>query len=122
MRLLLAAVVAGLAAGFGGGFQIQAWRWRAADAARMELEREARRGREVLVAQAATRHETTRAQLQVQRATLTQETDRAIAAAPDWHAGECWDADGLRGIAAALGASAPGREPAAALPAASAPD
>lgn len=120
--LIVAALLAGLALGGAGAWQVQAWRWRAADAERLEVEREARRGAEARIDQAATRHEATRAQLQEQRAQLTEERERAIAAAPDWHAGQCWDDDGLRGIAAALGASAPRREPDAAVPAASAPD
>lgn len=112
----LAALAIGAAAGAAGAWHVQAWRWRAADADRLELERESRRGRERAADSAAVRHEATRAQLQDTRQALIKETDRAIAAAPDWHAGECFDADGLRGIAAALGAAADPGQPAPALP------
>lgn len=118
----VAAAVVALAVGAGAGWQVQAWRWRAADADRLEIERESRRGQEIRVDTAAVRHETTRAGLQQQRQVLTQETDRAITAAPDWHAGMCFDDDGLRGIADALGAPADPGQPAPAVRSASAPD
>jgi hypothetical protein len=117
----LAAALAAMAMGATGAWHVQGWRWRAADADRMEIEREARRGQAVRADTAAVRHETTRAALAETRQAVTQETDRAIAAAPDWHAGECFDPDGLRGIAAALGAAGDTGQPAPAVPAASAP-
>ena len=123
--MLQASIVASLAAlaiGAAGAWQVQAWRWRAADADRVELEREARRGQEIRADGAAVRHETTRAGLQQQRQVLTQETDRAITAAPDWHAGMCFDDDGMRAILAADGRAAHPGQPAPALPSASAPD
>jgi hypothetical protein len=117
--LLLAALLGG---GFLAGWTVQGWRWRAADADRLEQQREARRGQEHQIAGAATRHEATRATLQVQRQVLTEETDRAIAAAPDWHADLCFSADGLRQLAAARDGPADPGQPAAALPAASSPE
>jgi hypothetical protein len=118
----LAVALVAAAIGAGGAWQVQGWRWRAADADRLELEREARRGQEVQADVAAVRHETKRAGLQQQRQALTQETDRAITAAPDFHAGMCWDDGGLRAIADALGAPADPGEPAPAVRGASAPE
>ena len=122
LQASLAVGLVALAIGAGSAWQVQSWRWAAADADRMEVEREARRGQEIRADGAAVRHETTRAGLQQQRQVLTQETDRAITSSPDWHAGMCFDDDGLRGIADALGAPANPGQPAPAVRGASAPD
>lgn len=111
-----AAALVALAVGFGGGWKVEAWRRDSADLKREQAEQRELLRRMDRADGAAVRHEATRASLQVQRQALTQETDRAIAAAPDWHAAECFDADGLRGIAAALGSPGDSSEPAPALP------
>jgi hypothetical protein len=100
--LALVAAGAGLAAG---------WTARDWKAGADELERvqqaghDARRAGE-RVDGAAVAHEADKVRIQVVREIVTKETDRAIAADPDWYAGECLDPDGLRSVAAALGASA----------------
>ncbi len=107
-----------MAIGAAGAWQVQAWRWRAADADRLELEREARRGQEQRADGAAVRHEATRAGLQQQRQVLTREIERVVEV--PLYRDVCLDADGLRVIATAAGASPDSGQPAPAVPAAAA--
>lgn len=116
--LLLAAVLAGLALGSAGAWQVQAWRWRAADAERLEQEREARRSQERVADQAAQAHERERAALRVQQQVITREVERVVESPV--YRNECLDADGLRLVAQAAGAAADPGQPAPAMPAASA--
>jgi hypothetical protein len=114
----LSVAAAGFTAGAGAAWHVQAWRWRAADADRMELEREARRGQELRADGAAVRYEATRAGLQQQRQVLTREIERVVEV--PLYRDVCLDADGLRVVAAAAGADPDPGQPAPAVPAASA--
>jgi hypothetical protein len=99
-----------------GVWNVQEWRHGAKEGERIKAEARTALARAEKTDGAAVRHETTRAVIQTARQTLTQETDRAISAAPDWHAGACFDDDGLRSIRAAYGPDSAASEPATALP------
>jgi hypothetical protein len=62
------AVISGVAA-----FQVQAWRWGAADAARLEAQAEAQRLQARVADEAAARHEAEKAAIAAQRRTITKE-------------------------------------------------
>lgn len=117
----LSAALAG-AAGFALAWQLQAGNQAEAELARREADAESQRLQARAAHGAGLRHEAARAALTRRMGAIRQETDRAIAAAPDFYAGLCLDDDGLRSVARALqppGADDPA-EPAAALPRASA--
>jgi hypothetical protein len=116
------AVAAGAAGGFTLAWQLQAGRQAAAELERKEVDAEAQRLQARALFEAGTQHELARAALTRRMGAIRQETDRAIAAAPDWYAGPCLDDDGLRSVARALqppGGADPA-QPAPALPRASA--
>jgi hypothetical protein len=118
----LAALAAAGAAGFALAWQLQAGNQAEAELARRETDAESQRLQGRAAHGAGVRHEAARAALTRRMGAIRQETDRAIAAAPDFYAGLCLDDDGLRSVARALqpaGADDPA-EPAAALPGAGA--
>ena len=115
IAVLLAAVVAAFAA----GWQAQGWRWRAADADRLETQRESERIAARVVDQAAGAHEVERAAIRIQREVVTREVDR-IVDRPVYRDGVCLDADGLRLVAAAVGPGSAASQPAPGLPASAA--
>lgn len=94
---LVAAVLAGLVAGFGGGWKVQAWRWAAADAERAQVQAEAQRLAARAAALSAERND---------RETF-QALARARAAALDARG----DLERLRGAAGAVAAAAPASAP-----------
>ncbi len=111
-----AAALASLAIGFGAGWKVQGWRWSAADGERATSTAEVQRLRQMAADAAAGRHEAARATLAARRIVITREVDRVVE--KPVYRNVCLDADGLRILAAAVGAaSAPG-EPAPAVPAA----
>ncbi len=110
--VLLAAVVAA----FTAGWQAQGWRWRAADADRLETQRESERIAARVLDQAAGAHEVERAAIRIQREVVTREVDR-IVDRPVYRDGVCLDADGLRLVATAAGAGSAASQPAPGLPA-----
>jgi hypothetical protein len=116
------ALAAGTAGGFALAWQLQAGRQAAAELKRKEVDAESQRLQARASFEAGTRHELARAALTRRMGAIRQETDRAIAAAPDWYAGLCLDDDGLRSVARAL--QPPGADdsaqPSPALPRASA--
>lgn len=114
----LAAALVAAAVGAAGAWQVQGWRWRAADADRLELEREARRGQQIRADGAAVRHETERATIRAQQQIITREIERVVQV--PLYRSECVDADGLRLIAQAIGPAASASQPAAAVPASAA--
>lgn len=119
--LLVAAALAGLLAGFGGGWQVQAWRWRAADAARLEVQAEAQRMQARAADAAAARHEAEKAAIAAQRRTITREVERVITIESGPAAAVCLGPDGLRLVeAAATGRAVDPGEPAPAMPASAA--
>lgn len=111
-----AALLAAVLAGFGAGWQAQAWRWRAADAERLEGERESERHAARVADGAATGHEQARERIRVERQVVEREVER-IVDRPVYRDGVCLDADGLRLVAAAAGAASAAGQPAPALPA-----
>jgi hypothetical protein len=94
LALGLSVAAGGVAVGFIGGWQVQGWRWRAADADRIEAEHEAARLKSTALARGAERNdrETTD---QLRRALV------AAAAARD-------DLERLRNAAAGIGPADPG--------------
>lgn len=105
------------AVGFYGAWQVQGWRWRAADADRMDQQREVRRGQDAQADSAAVRHEETRASLRAQQRALTREVEHVVEV--PLYRGECLDSDGLRLIADALGQPPSPADFTAAVPASS---
>lgn len=116
--LIAVALIAGLALGGTGGWWVQGWRWRAADADRLELEREARRGQVHAADGAAVRHETTRAAIRAQQQFISREVERVVESPV--YRDVCLDADGLRLVVQAAGAAANPGQLAPAVPASAA--
>jgi hypothetical protein len=97
-------------------WQVQAWRWRAADAERLELEREARLALERRADAAAQQLEQARDGIRAQQRVITREVERVVESPV--YRDVCLDAGGLRLVAEAAGAAASTGQPAPALPAA----
>lgn len=116
--LIAAALIAGLALGGTAAWRVQTSRWAAADAQRLEVEREARRGLARAADGAAQRHETTRAAIRAQQQIISREVERVVESPV--YRDVCLDADGLRLVAAAIGAAASAGQPAPAVPASAA--
>jgi hypothetical protein len=113
------AALAAAAVGFASGWKVQAWRWGAADAERLQTEQRETLRRMDRADTAAVRHETARQQIRAEVRYITQEVDRVVLQ-PLYRDGVCLDDDGLRLVARAAGAADGPGEPAAAVPAASA--
>lgn len=118
MRLLASVALAAGAAGFALAWQLQAGRQAEALLARRDTDAEAQRLQGRAADAAGVRHELAREALTRRSSAIRQETDRAIAAAPEFYAGVCLDADGLRSVARALQPAAADdpAQPAPALP------
>lgn len=98
---LIAAVVAvSLAAGAGGAWKVQAWRWAAADAERVQQQAEANRMAEKRSGAAGLAYERSRAAAAVERQIVYQEVERVVDR-PVYRDRECLDADGVRLVNAA---------------------
>lgn len=119
----LAAALVALALGFAAGWQTQGWRWGAAEAKRLQSEQRDQFVRIERADRPAVRHESTRAALQRRGAQLDEEIAHVVQNSPAYRdgGGQCLDADGVRIIRAALDGADDSGEPAAAVPAASAP-
>jgi hypothetical protein len=115
--LLAAALLAGLLAGFGGGWKLQAWRWAAADGVRAEARAEAERLQARAADAAAERHGVELARLAAERRVITREVERVITVESSAAAAVCLGPDGLRIVAAAAGAASAAGQPAPAVPA-----
>ena len=116
---VVAALLVGLSAGFAGGWKVQAWRWAAADAARVEAEAEANRLQAKAADAAAIRHEATRERVRVQRQVVIQEVERLVYA-ENASSVRCLSDDGLRIVAAAARGTDTAGQPAPAVPASAA--
>ena len=114
--IAVAALLIALSAGFGAGWQVQGLRWRAADADRLETQRESERLAVRVVDKAAEAHEIERAAIRIQREVVTREVDR-IVDRPVYRDSVCLDPDGLRLVAAAAGSASAASQPAPILPA-----
>ena len=75
---LLAALAAYGAACFAAAWQVQSWRWQAADGRRAAADAEAQRLQRRSMDDAAGRHEAERARIAAQRRTITMEVERVI--------------------------------------------
>lgn len=106
-------LVACLAAGFGAGWQTQAWRYTAAQADQLAEQAQAVQQAAAQADAAASGHEATKERMRVEFQTITQTVER-IVDRPVYR-DVCLDDDGLRVLRAAI-AGAAAREPAPALP------
>jgi hypothetical protein len=123
MKLLAIVAVAAFGAGLAAGAQLQAGREARAELARRDTAAESQRLQARAADGAGVRHELAREILTRRMGAIRQETNHAIAAAPEFYAGLCLDDDGLRSVARALAPTAADdpAEPAPALPSTSAP-
>lgn len=98
-----------------GTYKLQEWRYAAKDRDRMAAAQELKRNNERAAAVASTGYETRRATAQIVATATAMEVNRVIETKPDFSAGQCFDADGLRILRAAAAGSAPG-QPGPAVP------
>ena len=110
-----ALAVAGLALYGYGVWQVQEWRYAAKDRDRIAAAQELKRNNERAATVASTGYETRRAAAQTVAAATATEVNRAIESKPDFSAGQCLDADGLRILRAAAAGADPG-QPGPAVP------
>ena len=113
--VLAAVALAALAAGFTGGWKVQAWRWAAADGARAEAQVEQDRLQRRVADESAARHAAEVAAIAAQRRVLTKEIERVVEV--PLYRNVCLDDSGLRLVEAAARGTDPAGEPAPALPA-----
>ena len=113
------ALALSLLLGFAAGWQVQDWRWEAADGARAQREAAAAARAASAAAAAASRYEANRERIRVEYVPIEKETAR-VADRQSYRDRECLDADGLRVLTAAVGAAdPPGAGPAVPDPGAS---
>jgi hypothetical protein len=116
-----AAALLALALGFAGGWQVQGWRWRAAEAGRLEQERESTRAQARAADAAAGGHEQDKAVDRARFQVIYRDVDHVVEKAV--YRNVCIDDAGLRLLERAVaGAGVAASEPAAAVPAAGRPD
>lgn len=106
MKLLVSAAAAAFATGLVAGWQWQAGREARAELARRDTAAESQRLQARAAYVAGERHELAREILTRRMGAIRQETNRAIAAAPEFYAGVCLDDDGLRSVARTLAPTA----------------
>jgi hypothetical protein len=109
----IAALVAAVIAAF-GAWQVQDWRYGAKEAQRLELEREVRRGNAKTADKASEAHEQTKAEAKTEFQTIYQEVERVVE--KPVYRNVCFDDDGLRLVARALGDRPTSRQSSPALP------
>lgn len=106
-RIRLALAAALLAAAFGAGWQVHAWRTDAQRLAAERADQAAQAQARAAVGHEAERFEAARQAIGAEARTITREVDRVIQT-PAYRSGspDCLDADGLRQLAAAIAGSA----------------
>lgn len=102
-----------LLVGFASGWNVQGWRWAAADAQRLMDDVQARDAGLAQADTAAASHEAARARLRVEFNTIYSEVDRVVA--QPVYRSVCLDGDGMRALTAAIRGPAAG-QPAPAVP------
>lgn len=113
-----AAALIAAAAGAAGGWQARAWKAGADDLERVRDEQRDTLRRQEAGFGAAGRLEQQRERIRTEIVTVTREVPHVVER-PVYRA-ECWDADGLRLVTQAIGATSDPAQPDPALPAASA--
>lgn len=103
-----------LAAGFGAGWQVQAWRWGSADAERLAAQVQQAQQQAVQVDVAASSNEATKERIRVQFQTIYRDVDRVVE--KPVYRDVCLDDDGMRVLRSAIGGADPASEPAPAVP------
>lgn len=116
IRLCAIALLVGLLGGFGVGWQVQGWRWRAQNAERVQEEQRAAWARAKAADRAAQGHEQDKAADRAEFRTIYSEVERVVET-PVYRDRDCLDADGLRILGDAIAGRAAGaaREPAPAV-------
>lgn len=109
----VAAILAALLAGT-GAWQVQAWRYGAREAQRLEAARETERLRARVADQASAGAEADRATIRTEFQTIYSEVEKIVE--KPVYRNVCLDADGLRELNRALGARPAASEPAPAVP------
>lgn len=109
-----AALIAGLAIGFGGAWQTQTWRYGAIEAKRLTALTEAEKKRDKYSYDASVKFEKEKARVETIFQTIT-ETVEVIIDRPVYR-NVCYDADGLRALQRAIGETA-SSQPSSTLPA-----
>ena len=100
-----AALIVGLAVGFGGAWKTQDWRYGAKEAARLSAIVQAEKARDKASYAAATTFEKGRTRVETVFETIT-ETVEVIVDRPVYSATTCFDTDGLQQLTRAIGETA----------------
>jgi predicted metalloprotease len=113
---LVAALVAALV-GFGSAWQVQDWRFGAAERDRIEAAQEVERLRAAQADAASSAHEQERAENRAKFRVIYKDVERVVEK-PVYRDRECFDSDGLRILSEAIsgGAGNAASEPAPAVP------
>lgn len=110
-----AAVLVGLAIGFGGAWKVQAWRWDSAVLAAQQKQQAAARAQIRQIDKASEGYEADRAGTKTEFTTITKEVERVIE--KPVYRNVCFDDDGLRQLERAARATGYPGEPASGVPA-----
>ena len=110
----IATALISAALAFGSAWKVQAWRFGAMEAERLEAQAELVRINAKAADAAGSAHESDKAKIVVKWRTITKEVDRVIKT--DLYSRECWNPDGLRVLATAISNSPTVAIPAPAVP------
>lgn len=111
----VAAVLIGAAVAGGGVWKVQEWRHDAKEKERLEAAQELRRNNERSADKASATYEKAKT-LHVTKYEVITETVEKIVDRPVYRDTVCWDSDGMRALADAIGNPTPSSQPAGALP------
>jgi hypothetical protein len=116
LYILIAVLLAGLAAGGGGAWKVQDWRYGAKERERLDAIERDRRFAEKRVDTAATGHESDKAQIRTEFITITETVER-IVREPFYAPGApaCLDPDGMRQLRSAIAPASAASQPAPAV-------
>ena len=103
-----------LAAGFGAGWQVQAWRYTAAQVDQLAEQVQASQQAASQADAAASGHEATKERIRVEFQTVYRDVERVVE--KPVYLRECLDADGLSALAHAIAGPRAASEPGAAVP------
>jgi len=114
MYLYATILAAGLLTGFAGAWKVQDWRQDAAELERAKVESRDRLKKMERGDDAAQAHEGFKAKTEIVYVDRIKRVDRIVERPV--YAAQCWDADGLRELNAAIAGREPSGEPAPAVP------
>ena len=110
----VAAAAVSLAIGFAGGWQVQAWRWDAADLKRLEAQRSEANRQIRAIDKASEGYEGDRAAIRTEFIEITKEVERVVQ--KPVYRNVCLDDDGLRQLERAAAATGYPGQPAGGVP------